>query len=369
MDLTFTEEQQALREMLRGLLEEAHPTEVLRALEDAGEPGFSEDLWRELASLDLIGLTLPVEHGGSGMGALETVVLYEELGRALATTPHLTTAILGGRLLADRPDWLQRIAGGEAILTFAWYEPQRSDDPDAVQLAAKADGDRYRLSGTKIRVPFAPAADAILTLARSDDEVEVFLVDADEVTATRTEVLSSDAEYEVTFDQADAERIAGRDAFDDAMTDVLIATAAWAVGGARRVLEMTIDYAKEREQFGRPIGHFQGVAHPIADTATDVTGAEVLVHQAAWRRAEDKPMGPVAAMAKLHACDVFRRATKVAHQVFGGIGFTTAIDVQLFFRRAKQLELTWFGPAYLEEVIAAAELDADAPFLTLDAGV
>ena len=370
MDLELTEEQQLLRSTLRELLEQHSSPEKVRALED-GADGFSPELWRQLAALDLVGLALPAEHGGSGMTAVETVVLYEELGRALATTPHLTTAVLGGALLRDEQAWLQRIAGGDVILTCAWYEPQRSDDLDAVQLTAKPDGAAFRLSGTKIRVPMAAAADAHLVLARSDEGVGVFLADAGDpgIAMTQTLVLGSEAEYEVAYTNVEAVRVADRALLDDAIGDLWIAVAAWAVGGAQRALEMTVAYANAREQFGKPIGSFQGLAHPIADMATEITAAQVLTHQAAWRRAGGADLGPLAAMAKYYACDVFKRMTKVAQQVYGGVGFTTVIDIQLFFRRAKQLELTWTGPARLEEILAAAELDGERGFVSIDAGV
>jgi alkylation response protein AidB-like acyl-CoA dehydrogenase len=387
MDLTFTEEQEMLRSALRELLGQHSSTDDVRALEDTSH-GFSTDLWRELAAMDLVGLTLPVEHDGSGMGALETVVLYEELGRALATTPHLTTAVLGaGLLLAagtaeQQAQWLPAIARGEIILTLARYESQRGEGPGGIAVTAKRDGDGYRLSGTKIRVPLASSADAIAVVARTGDaptDISVFFVapGADGVSLEQTHVLGSDAEYEVVFNDVElaAAHLLGEtentgwDALSAAMTDVHIAVAAWAVGGAERALEMTVEYAKEREQFGKPIGSFQGLAHPIADMATELTGVRVLVHQAAWRRAQGLPLGPLAQMAKYYATDVYKRTTKVGQQVFGGVGFTRAIDIQLFFRRAKQLELTWGGPAVLEESIAAAELDGERGWVSIDAGV
>jgi alkylation response protein AidB-like acyl-CoA dehydrogenase len=379
VDLQFTEEQEMLRAALREMLSQHSSPDDVRALEDTPE-GYSAKVWSELAALDLVGLTLPLEHGGSGMGALETVVVYEELGRSLATTPHLTTAVLGAGLLQIAGDaeqqarWLPRIARGEVILTLARHELGRGEGPAGI--AVRADGDR--LSGTKIRVPLAGAADALLVLARTGDaptDIGLFLVEAGAggLRLEQTTVLGSDAEHQATFDGVEAELLGGRrdgwDAFGHAMQDVLIAVAAWAAGGAERALELTVDYAKEREQFGRAIGSFQGLAHPIADMATELTGARVLVHQAAWRRAQGLPLGPLASMAKYYAADVYLRTTKVGQQVFGGVGFTRAIDMQLFFRRAKQLQVTWEGPRAGEEAIAAAELDADRGWVSIDAGV
>ncbi len=141
----------------------------------------------------------------------------------------------------------------------------------------------------------------------------------------------------------------------------------YSVGAAAKAHELAVAYANERVQFDRPIGAFQAMAHPLADLRTEIDGARTLVHQAAWTLAEHRPDAPaLAAMAKYYACDVFRRTAKFGHQVFGGIGFTLDIDIQLFMRRAKQLEVTWFGPRRLEEMIAAAELDAEVPLVTPD---
>ena len=387
MDLNFSEEQDMLRGAVRELLEKHSSPDDVRALEDT-PTGYSQPLWSELAAMDLVGLTLPEEHGGSGMGALETVVLYEELGRALASTPHLTTAVLGAGLLIaggtpeQQQQWLPKIARGEIVLTVARYEPQRGEGPEGIGLRAEPDGDGYRLNGTKIRVPLAGSADAIAVLARTGEDptdIGVFFVTptTQGVSLEHTPVLGSDAEYEMVFDNVEmtAAHLLGEQpdvgwaALETAMEDVLIAVAAFAVGGAQRALEMTVTYAKEREQFGKPIGSFQGLAHPIADMATETTGAQVLVHQAAWRKANGLALGPLAFMAKSYACDVFKRTTKVGQQVFGGVGFTRDIDIQLYFRRAKQLEITWGGPALLEEAIAAAELDGDRGWVSIDAGV
>jgi alkylation response protein AidB-like acyl-CoA dehydrogenase len=234
------------------------------------------------------------------------------------------------------------------------------------------------LDGRKILVPFASSADALVVLARGPEGIDLVLVESDRdgVSLEQTTVVDSSAQYEVRFDGVRvpaANRIGaagtGWDTFVEVLDDALIAVAAMAVGGAQATLDMTVAYAKERVQFGVPIGNFQGVAHPIADIATELEGARTLVLQAAWARAEDGAGGPFVALAKRFACETYRRATRVGHQVFGGIGFTRAIDVQLYFRRAKQLELAWAEPRTLAEQIAAAELDADQPLVTVDAGI
>jgi alkylation response protein AidB-like acyl-CoA dehydrogenase len=364
MDLRLTDEQQMLRETVRGLLGQYSAPETVRALED-DETGYRADLWNEMARMGLLGLGIAEEHGGAGQGALANAILYEELGRALTSSPHFVSCVVGTGILARSPvaaRWLPGIASGETIVSVAWFEPGRGCDSDDVFTTAAP------LKGTKILVPFAPQSSRLLVLARSDDGVAVYLADPREASVSRESTLAGDASYEVTFDGVAGERVASWAEWEDVSIDGQIALAAFCVGGARRAHEMAVGYAKERVQFDRPIGSFQAIAHPLADTATGIEGAATLVQEAAWARETGRNAAPLAAMAKLVAADVFKRTTKLGQQVFGGIGFTRDIDMQLYFRRAKQLEITWWDPRYLEERVAAAELDAPEPFISVDAG-
>jgi alkylation response protein AidB-like acyl-CoA dehydrogenase len=373
VDLDFTEEQHLLGETVRELLAEHSTPEIVRSLED-DPAGFRRELWDELARTGLAGLVIAEEHGGQGLGPVELAVVYEELGRAITPSPHLVSAVVSAGIIRaggtdeQRAAWLPRIASGEAIVTLAWHEPEASSGPEGIRTTATDD----RLTGEKIVVPYAGSADAVLALAREDDGMGAYLVDprAEGVAITQTMSMASEADFQVSLDGAAGERLPGDGwaHLEEAMNDGLIAISAYAIGGAERAHEMAVEYAKERIQFDRPIGSFQGIAHPLADIATEVEGGRVLVYEAAWRRSMGLPMGPLGAMAKLYACDVFRRATKVGQQVFGGIGFTRDIDMQLYFRRAKQLEITWWDPRYLEELVARSELDADEPFVGIDSG-
>lgn len=372
MDLTFTDEQNLLRQTVRELCEKFSPPESVRELED--DPvGFRPELWRELSSLGLTGLTIAEEFGGAGAGALDLVILYEEFGRALVPSPHFISAVVAAGALraAGATDLLLAIAEGQ-IVTVAWVEPGGSETPDGITTKAVRDGDRWLLTGAKLLVPFARAAAALLVLARTDDGVTLFLADPTGVDFAQELTMASDTSWSVQFNATPATLVGesgcGWDAWEEALTDALIAIAAYCNGGAERAHEMAVAYAKERVQFDRPIGSFQGVAHPLADTATEIAGSRVLTYQASWARARGRNADTLAAMAKMYAADVFRRTTKVGQQVLGGIGFTRDIDMQLYFRRAKQLEITWLGPRALEERIAAAELDADVPFVSIDAG-
>lgn len=377
LDLTFSDEQEMLRDAVRGLLAEHAPLTVAREMED--DPvGYPDELWKRMAELDLLGLLLPEEHGGSGMTALEGVVLYEELGRSLAPTPHFVSCVASGLAIArggdeaQRAAWLPRIASGEAVLTPAWLEPDGGFGPKGVQARATSDdgGETYLITGVKRHVLFAAAATRLLVFARTGDgpeEIDLFLVDpqAPGVRLTQQRSVASDTQYRVDLEGVRvpaADRLgapgSGWATWAAVRDDALIVLAAWAVGAAEHTQAMTVQYAKDREQFGKPIGAFQAIAHYLADRQTELDGARTLVHEAAWARATGRPTTRLAPMAKLFACKMFRDLTATAQQVHGGNGFTLEYDVQLFFRRAKALQLSWWGERDLEELIAADVLDA-----------
>ena len=374
MDLDFTPEQELLRETVRGLCARHAGLDVVRQLED-DPAGFPEKFWLQLAELGLTGLTIPERWGGSEMTMVDAAVVYEELGRALAPSPHFVSSVISGGVLvaagteAQRDRWLPRIASGEAIVTPAWLEPERGFGPRGVALRAEPDGDGFRLTGTKRHVAFASSADRLLVLARAGDGVVLALVDptAEGVTLTQQKTIASDTQYRIDLDGV---RVAGVDvvgtpgdgwaAWDEVMHDGIILLAAQAVGGARYALDITVQYAKDRHQFDKPLGAFQAIAHYLADAVTRVDGAETLVWEAAWARAEGRPIGRLAPMAKLFACQTFRDVTAMAQQVFGGVGFTVEYDIQLYFRRAKQLQVSWWDTRHLEELVAAEVLDQEA---------
>jgi alkylation response protein AidB-like acyl-CoA dehydrogenase len=376
LDLAFTEEQEMLRGVVRGLLAEHAPTSVVRAMED--DPvGYPADLWKQLGALDMLGLLLPEEHGGSGMTALEGVVLYEELGRSLAPVPHFVSCVLSGTALAvggtdpQRAGWLPRVAAGDAVLTPAWLEPEGGFGPRGVRARATTDdgGATFRLTGTKRHVAFAAAATRLLVLARTGDapgDIDLFFVNpaAPGVTLTQQLTIASDTQYRVDLDGvavAAEDRLGGAGSgwatWETVRDDALILLAAWAVGAADRTQEITVQYAKDREQFGKPIGAFQAIAHYLADRQAELDGARTLVHEAAWARSTGRPVTRLAPMAKLFAARVLRDVTATAQQVHGGNGFTLDYDVQLYFRRAKALQVSWWGDRELEEIVAADVLD------------
>ena len=374
LDLEFDQEQELLRQTVRDVLAGHCPLDLVRQMED--DPvGYPKGLWQQLGALDLIGLLLPESSGGSGMSLIEGVALYEELGRALAPTPHFVSAVMSGGVLAaggseaQRERWLRPVASGEAVLTPAWLEPDNGFTPLGVQTTAVGDGKTFRLNGTKRHVQFAAAADRLVVLARTGDEpqaVDLFLVDpgGPGVTLRQQFSLGSDTQYEVTLVDvavSEQDRIgpagSGWATWQEVLQRGLVLLGAQAVGGARYALEITTQYAKDRHQFDKPLGAFQALAHYLADAVTRLDGAEQLVHEAAWAGATGRPLTSLAPMAKLFACATFRDITAMAQQIFGGIGFTLDFDIQLYFRRAKQQQLMWANDRTLEDAVAEAILD------------
>jgi len=373
MDLDFSEEQEVLREMVRGLCNEYSPLEVVRQCED-DPTGYPAEFWKQLGELGLLGILIPEEFGGSEQSMLEAAVVYEEFGRSLAPSPHFPSAVLCAGVLmaagsdAQKREWLPKIASGEAILSPAWIEPDGGWGEAGIGLRAEPDGDALVLTGVKRHVPFASAARRLIVLARGDDGVELLLVDPKDpsVTLTQQKSLASDTQYQVELAGVRvpaSDRIgaagSGWQTWSRVMHDGIILLAALAAGGAARALEITVAYANERTQFDKPLGAFQAISHYLADASTAINGGKTLVYEAAWARANGRDVSRLAPMAKLFNCQTYRDTTAMAQQVWGGVGFTIEYDIQLFFRRAKQLQITWWDTGTLEEMVAATVLDGD----------
>jgi alkylation response protein AidB-like acyl-CoA dehydrogenase len=360
VDLDLSEEQRMLGEMVRGVCTSYASLVTLRELED--DPlGYPVEFWKQLGALDVLGLMIPAQYGGSEMTLLEGSVVYQEFGRALAPSPHFVSSVLAAGVLAaagtdaQKNEWLPKIASGEAIISTAWLEPGNGFGPRGVQVRA-VEG---VITGTKWHVPFASSATRLLVLARTGDadtDIGLFLVDPADCTMVQQLTIGSDAQYAVGLEGVRGERVADWATWNNVMLDAIVLLAAQAVGGAQYALEITVQYAKDREQFDKPLGAFQAISHYLADAATAVDGAETLMYEAAWARANARSIEQLAPMAKLFACKTFRDVTATAQQIFGGVGFTVEYDIQLYFRRAKQLQISWWDDRVLEERIASAVL-------------
>ncbi len=374
MNLDFSEEQQVLRDMVRNLCAQYSPSESVRAMEDDPK-GYADELWKQLGELGLLGVLIPEVFGGSGQTLFEAVIVHEELGRALAPSPAFVSSVVCARALllagsdAQQAEWLPKIASGAAIVTPAWLEPESGFGPKGVQLRAAKQGDGFVLSGKKRHVAFASSAARLLVLARTGDapeQVSIFAVDpkAAGVSLKQMKSLASDTQYDVALANVSvpASALVGRlhggwKTWDAVMHEAIIVLAASAMGGCDKALDITVQYAKDRKQFDKPLGAFQAISHYLADAVTHLDGGKMLIYEAASAQAAGSDIRRLAPMAKLFACQTYRDVTAMCQQVWGGVGFTIEYDIQLYFRRAKQLQLTWWDTRYLEELVAADVLD------------
>jgi len=375
MDLGLSEEQEMLRKSARDFLRRECPKQLVRQL-DESEKGYSPELWRKMTDLGWMGLVFPEKYGGSGHSFLDLAILLEEMGYDLVPGPFFSTVVLGGlTILAagneeQKTEFLPKIARGEMILCFALTEPTASYDAASVKTRAIARDGEYVINGTKLFVLNANVADYILCVARTketrdpEDGITVFLVGARSpgVRCTLLKTLARDKQCEVIFENATvSERsVVGRKdegwpMVKDILQKAAVAKCAEMVGGAQASLDMAVNYAKERVQFGRPIGSFQAIQHYCANMAMDVSGSRFITYKAAWKVGEGLPSALDAAIAKAWVSEAYGRVALSAHQIFGAIGFTMDHDLHLYYRQAKAGEII-FGGADFHRAVVAHEL-------------
>jgi len=356
MNFGFNEEQELLRNTARKFFENECGSDTVRRLMETPE-GISAELWKKLAEQGWLGLIYPEQYDGTGLGLVDLVVLMEEMGRAVAPGPYFSTVLLGGLAIleagsdAQKKEWLPRIAAGDKRVTLAWMEPSAQLGPAGVTLTAVKRGETFTLSGTKLFVHDAHTADALVVAARTRpgagaDGVSLFLLPKGasglEVTLLPTmdqtrklcEVACSDVT--VGADALLGAAGAGWAPLSRVLDRATVALCAEMCGGAQKVLDMTVEYAKIRQAFGRPIGSYQGVKHRAADMLVDVENSKSITYYAAWALDENSPEAPLAvSMAKAYVSDAYRRVAAAGIQLHGGIGFTWEHDLHLFLKRAK----------------------------------
>ncbi|MDZ7728502.1 MAG: acyl-CoA dehydrogenase family protein [Dehalococcoidia bacterium] len=364
MDLGLSEEQELLKNSAREFLEKECPEEHVRAMEE-DEKGYSPELWKKMADLGWQGLMIPEEHGGADFSFLDLSILVEEFGRALVPGPFIPTAVCAAELILAGTDeqkskHLPKIADGSQIHTYAITEPSGRWDREGIAMKAEQSGSDFVLNGTKLFVPDAHVADYLHVVAwKPDGNLSTFLVPRDQsgIDVNVLKTIAADKQAEVTFKDV---KVPASDVVDmDAKTASRLrnmATAlecAYLVGLAQRDFEISVNYAKERVQFGRPIGSFQAIQHKAADMVTDVDGMRFIMYKAAWATSEDEESQEMdVAMAKAWCSDASRRVVAHGQQIHGGIGFTKDYVIQLFFRRQKRAELFWGDGDYHRERVA-----------------
>ncbi len=370
MDLGLTETQQMLRTSAREFLAAECPTSYIRDME-LDERGYTPEIWEALARLGWLGLVFPAEYGGEGLGMVELAILLEEMGSVLLPGPYFSTVVMAGVAISEaasedqKREFLPRIASGQLIATLAYTEPSGRWDPAGVDTTASRVGGEYVINGTKLYVPNGHVSDYIVVVARTgidETDLSLFLVpsNAGGMSQTLLQTIASDRQSEVVLDSVavpESALLGDIDGGWDAMAKVLkwgaVAKCAEMLGGAQRVLDMTLDYVRHRIQFGRAIGSFQAIQHHAADMATDVEGCRHITYKAAWSVSEGLAADREVAMAKAWVSDASQRVCALGHQCHGAIGFTKEHDLQLYSRRAKANELM-FGDAGLHlETVAA----------------
>ena len=375
MDLSLTEEQQLLQDSARDFLRQECPTTHVRTMEE-DETGYSPALWQQIADLGWTGLMFPEQYGGSGYSFIELCVLMEEFGRALLPSPFHSTVltfglpILFGGSAAQKQRYLPAIATGKLLGTLALTEPSASFEPSGVSVRAESRNGTFVINGTKLFVLNAHTADELLVAVRTRDSggpengISLLLVPgkAAGVDITPLHTIAADRQCEVEFRNVSV----GADALVGTLNDgwplikktldhATVAKCAEMVGIAQVAFDMAVDYAKNRVQFGRPIGSFQAIKHKCSDMIIDVDGSRFITYRAAWCLAGGLEAAKEISMAKAWTSDACRRVCAQAHQIHGGIGFTKEYDLQLYFRRAKQGEV-FYGDADLHREVVAQEI-------------
>ena len=350
-------EHDELRRVVRGFLSERSPSREVRRLMEAGETR-DDQVWALLAGqLGLTGIAVPERHGGAGYGPVELGIVLEEMGGALLVAPYFATVALAGQALAASGDedamarWLPGIADGSLTATLAVAEDSGSWDLAEVAATAEPAGDGWAVTGTKLFVIDGHTADLLLVVAQAPDGPGVFAIEGKTEGTERARLDSLDltrALAAVTLRGARATRVGeGRDtaAWLSQVRDlVLAALAAEQLGGAARCLDLSVEYACVREQFGRPIGSFQAIKHKCANLLLEVECGRSAVYHASEALAGGQPDAPLAAtLAYVYCSQAFTDAAKECIQIHGGIGYTWEHDAHLYLRRAKSSQLL-FGP-------------------------
>lgn len=375
MDLSHTPDQESLRALARQVLTD-HATPQRIAEVEESEERIDRQLWAALATAGLLGVSVPEEHGGSGLGIVELCILLEEVGRAVAPVPVYPTLVLGALPVAEFGSATQRrrllpgVVSGELMLSGALTEP-RNLDPLTPTTRATLDREAWRLDGVKLGVPAAAVSAALVVPAAVErDTARLFMVDprASGVTLERQDMTNREVHFLVTLDGARGDRLGGgSDALAWLVRRATVGLCAMQVGVTERALRMTAEYTSTREQFGRPLSAFQAVSQRAADAYVDVEAIRLTTLAAAWRLAQATDADESIAVAKFWAAEAGQRVVHAAQHLHGGVGVDVSYPLHRSFLWAKQLELSLGGGT--EHLLRLGTMIADgvvpAPVLPL----
>ncbi len=366
MNFAFSEEQEELRRIVRQFLDDKSPESAVRDLM-ATEKGYDDAVWNQMAEqMGLQALIIPEDFGGAGYSYVELIVVLEEMGRALLCAPYFSTVALASNALIHSGDdaakqaHLPGIASGETLATVAFTEDNGRWDEAGITMAASGSGGSYTLSGTKMYVLDGHVANLFVVAARTGSGVSLFTVAGDAAGITRTSLATMDQtrkQARIEFADTPATLLGteggGWAVLERVLDLAAVALAAEQVGGAQKCLDMAVEYAKVRVQFGRPIGSFQAIKHKCADMLLEVESAKSAAYYAGWCAAElNDELPSVASLAKAYCSEAYFHATAENIQIHGGIGFTWEHPAHLYFKRAKSSELLFGDPTYHRELLA-----------------
>jgi alkylation response protein AidB-like acyl-CoA dehydrogenase len=367
MEFGFTEEQEMIRSQAAEFLKTEYPIALVRELME-NEHGYNQDLWEKMTAMGWLGLIFPEEYGGTGLTFVELTVLLEEMGRALVPGTFFSAVLLAGLTLLEAASeeqkkcWLTSLVEGRLKATLALTEPNGSWKAAGVSTVTAERGDgEYIISGTKLFVPDAQVSDLIICAARTgassvlEEGISLFAMDRNSDGLKITPLKTMDQTrrvYEVSLERVrvPANRVLGGlgrawPVIERVLNRATIGICAEMVGGAQKMLDMCVDYAKQRIQFGRPIGSFQAIQHKCADMLLLIESARSAVYAAAWAASKDgQDTALLASVAKAYTSDAYRFVTGEGIQIHGGMGFTWEHDAHLYFKRAKADEFN-FGDA------------------------
>jgi alkylation response protein AidB-like acyl-CoA dehydrogenase len=362
MNFAFSEEQEELRRIVRQFLDSKSSEATVRELMETTE-GYDPKVWSQMANeLGLQSLIIPEEFGGQGFGYVELTVVLEEMGRRLLCAPYFSTVALATNALlhagddAAKKEFLPQIASGELTATLAFTEESGKWDESGITMEATGN----KLNGTKMFVLDGHTAGLIIVAARSAEGVSLFTVAGDAAGLERTPLATMDQtrkQAKLTFTDVEATPLgsagAGWATLERVLDLAVVALAAEQVGGGQFVLDMAVQYAKDRVQFGRPIGSFQAIKHKCADMLLEVESAKSAAYYAGWCASElNDELPSVASLAKAYCSEAYFHATAENIQIHGGIGFTWEHPAHLYFKRAKSSELLFGDPTYHRELLA-----------------
>jgi alkylation response protein AidB-like acyl-CoA dehydrogenase len=366
MNFAFTEEQEELRKTVRAFLDAKSSEAAVREQMETVN-GFDPAVWSQMGSqMGLMGIHIPEEFGGMGFSYIELGVVLEEMGRSLLCAPYFSTVVLAANTLMQSGDeaakkkYLPAIASGETTATLASVEPSGKWDEAGITMQAKGSGSSFTLTGTKMFVLDGHTASMIVVSARTGKGVSLFAVEGNAKGLTRTALPTMDQtrkQAKLEFADVPATLIGtegkGWDVLSRVNDLVVVALAAEQVGGAQKVLDMAVEYAKVRVQFGRPIGSFQAIKHKCADMLLEVESAKSAAYYGMWCAAEmNDELPSVASLSKAYCSEAYFHAAAENIQIHGGIGFTWEHPAHLYFKRAKSSELLFGDPTYHRELLA-----------------